>query len=417
MRVYYGWYIVGIAVLMLMAVLGTTAGAYTLFVLPVSEAFDLTRADMNSGAILLNFGIAIASPFVGRILDLYSPRRVMAVSALLLGASLCALGLSQNIWLSAFLLTVPLAVAIVGAGMMTATVLVARWFTIHRGRAMAIMTMGMSLGTVLMVPLVTFLIEAVEWRYSLIVLGGALTVLILALAPFAREKPGPQDIEPGTKRGEERVQTDDERHASTTPLTVAQLLKMRSFWTISMSAALALGALQTVAVSLAPLAHYEGLSAAESASLFTILGAASIAGQLTLALLGNRLDRAQVLTTVSCLAAIACVAPLVGDGYATLVVCSLLMGFAGGTIMPSLLTLLADRFGVASFGTANGGAAVLNAVIGAVCLRGGGEAFDRTGDYNVMFMSFIAVCLTAAILMFMSGPPRPLATVAPARTE
>jgi hypothetical protein len=40
------------------------------------------------------------------------------------------------------------------------------------------------------------------------------------------------------------------------------------------------------------------------------------------------------------------------------------------------------------------------ALLGAACIRYGGETFDRTGSYDLMFMSFAAVCAASALLMW-----------------
>lgn len=407
---YYGWYIVAIGMLVLMLVLGATINAFGLFVLPVSETFGLSRANMNTGAILLNFGMALSAPFVGRILDLYSARGVMAASAILLGASFIALGLSDNVWVSAAVLAVPLAMAVVGAGTLTSTALVARWFTLHRARAMAVVAIGMSLGSVVMAPLVGLLIEAAGWRQSLIILGCALTAVILLLVPFVRGRPGPNDVEAKTASAAGPVQRGDASHADAPPLKTGQLLKMSQFWTISLSAALTFGVLQAIIVSFVPLAQENGLSIPQSASLLSVVGVMAIVGKLVLAWLGDRVNRIVLLAGLFGLVAVTSAALLLGDGYASLLACGAFLGLVAGATTPAFLALLADRFGPASFGTANGTATFIMAIVGAACIRYGGEAFDRTGSYDLMFISFIAVGAISASLMFatrsLSRPSR-----------
>ena len=85
--------------------------------------------------------------------------RIMLGCALLMGASLVALGRSHSAWLSAIVIAGPLAFATQGAGILTANALVVRWFSVHRGRAMAIALTGMSLGGILLPPLIAALIE------------------------------------------------------------------------------------------------------------------------------------------------------------------------------------------------------------------------------------------------------------------
>jgi len=100
-RIYYGWVIVGLAALTYMVIYGSTFAAFGLFVLPVSEDFGLSRADMNTAFVVLNVGIAVSSPLIGRLLDYFPVRRIMMICAALLGLSLATLGLSHSVRLSA----------------------------------------------------------------------------------------------------------------------------------------------------------------------------------------------------------------------------------------------------------------------------------------------------------------------------
>lgn len=400
MRVYYGWWIVAISFVVLMLAIGTTMNSFGMFVLPASEDLGLSRANTNTGIILINLGMAALAPFVGRMLDIYPIRRIMAVSAVLFGGSLVTLGLSHNIWLSGFALAVPLALGIAGVGHLTATTLVARWFEAQRGRAMALAIMGMSFGTIVMAPTVGMLIEAVGWRMCLIVLGVLLTVIFLLLVPFVRDRPGPDDIEPrpsGTaspSRAAAAPQVDAE------PLKVKQLLRMPVFWMLTLSVALSLAVAQTLVVSIVPLGQESGLSVQQSASLLSVLGITALVCKLILAWIGDRIDRELTLALLFCFIALTCGALLQGDSYVMLLACSALVGFAVGAITPVFLALLADRVGAATFGTANGTAALIMSVCGAIGVRFGGEVYDRTGSYDAMFISFIAVSLLSALLMF-----------------
>ena len=262
--------------------------------LPVSAEFGLSRADFNTGIILINFGMAITGPFIGRQLDRRSIRLVMAISAVMLGGGLVVLGVSNNLWLSAAVLAIPVAGAVVGTGTLTSTTLVARWFTAYRGRAMAIATIGISLGPVVVVPLVGLLLEMLDWHLSLIVTGCTVGVLLLALVPFVRDRPGPGDVE--VRSGEPAPDAAAAPlQANGGPIKLSTLLKAQPFWTIAIGSGLCFGVHQTLIVSLAPIAQEQGLSIAKSASLLSLFGAAAIAGKLLLAWLGDRIDRRLLL--------------------------------------------------------------------------------------------------------------------------
>jgi len=328
----------------------------------------------------------------------------MAVSAVLFGGSFITIGLSHNVWVIGFALAAPLALGIAGAGHLTATTLVARWFEAQRGRAMALAIMGMSLGTVLMAPIVGMMIESMGWRMCLITLGVVIPTIFLLMVPFVRDRPGPNDIEAGVAGSAIPQQAGGNQagaapQASGEPLKVKQLLKMPIFWMLTLSVAMALAMAQTIVVSIVPLGQESGLSVAQSASLLSVLGIAAIVCKLVLAGVGDMIDRELTLAILFICIALTCVALLQGDSYVMLLVCSALVGLAVGAITPVFLALLADRVGAATFGTANGTAALIMSVCGAIGVRFGGEVYDRTGSYDAMFISFIAVSLLSALLM------------------
>jgi len=408
MRIYYGWYIVAIAVFVNMVTFSSSFLAFGLFVVPVSEDMNLSRASMNTALILLNFGSALAAPFVGRMLDNYSLKRIMLISAMICGTSLVVLGLSRNIWLSALIIACPLAAATLGAAVLSVNTIVTRWFKVYRGRALAIAAIGMSMGSVIVVPLIGLLIENVGWRQTLIIMGLVYLVTILPVMMFIRNKPGANDIEvkESNPLSQAELEADAESPAeeNATVLSAPEILRMPLFWTIILSAAIAAGVMQTVVISMAPLALDNGMSMTQAAGLMSILGASGIFGKLCLAWIADRVGRMTLLASLFLVLAFANTLLLVlGDSYALLAICCVTIGLASGAVVPAFMALLADVFGQASFGSANGLVLPVKVVMGAVFVRYSGEVFDRTDSYDFMFASFIVASLAAAAMMFAFG--------------
>lgn len=397
--IYYGWYIVALCFFALMLTTGTTMNAFGLYVLPASQAFGLSRASMNTGLILMNAGSAISALVLGRLIDRYSVRLIMGLSGLALGGSLITLGLSQNLWLSAAVLGLPMGFGMSGIGNLTSPTLVARWFKVHRGRALAITMMGMSAATILVAPPVAMLIDGLGWRNSLVVLGVIVAGAVLLLLPFVRDAPGPEDHEIAADAPVE-VTVNANFEVGDIRLSQRQLLASPRFWAIGISTAFTQAIFQALIVSLIPIAREIGFSTTIAASLISALGLAGITGKVLVASFADRLDRVLALTGLYVLMPMACVVMHFAHDYQTLVAACALIGLASGATMPLYLALLADRFGARSLGSANGMVMFSIAVIGAMAVRYAGEVYDRTGGYDVMFYSFIGLGLIAAGLMF-----------------
>jgi predicted MFS family arabinose efflux permease len=396
LRFSYGWYVIAVAVVVYMLVTGTTFTAFGLYVLPVSAEFKLSRADMNTALILFNLGGALTAPFVGRLLDRVSAKRIMLVSAILMGASYATLGLSSSIWLSGAVLALPLAVAAQGAGTVTMAVFLGRWFEAQRGRAIAIAMIGTSFGSIAVAPVTALLIQEIGWRTTLLATGVAVGGLLFSLSFTMRDRPGPGEVDFGRGSPSARPAPDA---PSAAPAKISDLLSKPLFWMFAVSIALTLGMSQAIAISLVPLARGSGLTMLQAASILSISGIAGIGGKLTLAALDGKVERVWILTTLFGLTALLDAALIFADTYAVLLACGLVMGFAVGAVAPAYLALLADRFGAASFGTVQGLVKLVASTLSLVAVRIAGEVFDRTGGYDVLFASFMALQLAAVILM------------------
>jgi MFS family permease len=414
-RIYYGWCVTAVAVLVYMLIVGSTVGAFGLFVLPVSEELKLSRAEMNTAMILMNLGFAGLAPLVGWLLDRFPVRRVQIVSGLVFGAGLALLGVSRSIPLSAGLLLAAVPLGYLGVGTLTMSVLLARWFVLHRGRAMALAGIGMSLGNVTVTPLVGLLVEAEGWRTALLIMGAVLAPLLAGLGLLVRD-PGADDREPGrpsAAAAAPAAPTGAPTGAPTAapkaaPAGFGVILRLPQFWSLGLSAAMAMSVAQAVAVTLVPLGRESGLSTMQAASLMSVLGAGAITGALIAAAIADRLDRILLLTAILALGGVVNALLPFAHGYGLLLGGAGLLGVTMGGLTPVFFALLADRFGTPSFGTVRGLTMPLVAAMGMVAIRFAGEVFDRTGGYDAMFQAFVAAQLVSAALMFATRFTRPL---------
>lgn len=399
-RPYYGWTVVGMTVVSMMIVMGLTNGIFGLFVKPVSAEFGLGRADMNSAMVLLSLGGMVATVLVGRLVDRVPMRPVMIVSALGLGGCLAGLGLSRSLMIDAAILLVPLPLCIQGAGNITMPVLIARWFRANRGRAMALGLLGLGMGSVIMPPLVGYLIAGEGWRTALVISGLCGGAVLATIFAFVRDRPSPEELEPESAAviaRHDAVQ-GSVGGAGEGPIGMGAVLGTPQFWMIGGSAGLTLGVTTSIHASIVPIAQDAGLGMAAAASLLSANGIGSFAGKLTLAALADRVNREALLCGFYLLIAILCCIPIGFKSYAALMILSFGIG-VGTSLLPALYALLADRFGVASFGTVQGLTMPLFAIGVAVCLRFAGEVYDRTGGYDAMFLTYCGVLILAAAMI------------------
>jgi MFS family permease len=176
---------------------------------------------------------------------------------------------------------------------------------------------------------------------------------------------------------------------------------MPQFWLLGAGAAMGMAIAQAVVISMLPMAVESGMSPAKAATLISVTGVMSVLSKLLLAVIADKVDRILLLVAAFCLASVASLALLANTGgYLLFAGCAALLGLSNSCVLPLFAAIVAERFGIASFGTARGLMAPLIAVSSACCLRFAGEVFDRTGGYELAFATFVGLNLVAASLIF-----------------
>lgn len=413
---YYGWTIVGVSMLIGGLVVGLTFSAFGLFVTPVSEEFGLSRADMNTALIIRNIGSAALAPLIGRLVDKMSTRIIMAAGAILFGLSFAALGLSQSLLLDIFILALPLSCGILAAGTLTTTVVVARWFNRQRARAMSLAAVGMSLGGVVVPPLIGMLILNFGWRSTMIIVGLSFGAILALLSLAMRERPGPGEKEDRhmpataaevveTTEAAATVEAPEAAVAVETPstpriLTVKETLRFPGFWLIALGTGMLTATSQSLLISLVPMALEARFTMLQATALVSVISGAALGGKLLVVAFGDAFDRTLIMAGAATLSVIPYAGFLIGGSYGILMGSAVLSGLISGAIAPVSYAVLADRFGIASFGTIRGLSLPIGSIVGALFIRLVGEAYDRTGSYSLMFLFFMAMAILAAVMLF-----------------
>jgi MFS family permease len=122
------------------------------FLKPMSQEFGWDRATVSVPISLAVLMTGLFQPFVGRVVDRIGPRRVITWSVTLLALSTAAIYLTPGIVYLTSVYGIVFALALSGSGTIPNATLAARWFVRKRGRAMSIVSVGSSFGTLLLVP-------------------------------------------------------------------------------------------------------------------------------------------------------------------------------------------------------------------------------------------------------------------------
>src|SRR5882762_4745248 len=151
--------------------------------------FGWSRAQVTSGNAISKLLVGPLFGFAaGWMVDRFGPRRLMVAGILMAGIALVGLGRIHTL-AGFYLFYLCNALGNVGGGPLPNQVLLSRWFTAARGRAMGFAYLGIGLGGALVPFLAVWLTRAVGWQGALQVLGALIIVVALPLALGVREAP------------------------------------------------------------------------------------------------------------------------------------------------------------------------------------------------------------------------------------
>ena len=181
----YAWFRLAISLLV------TTIGGVGLWsvvvALPAVEAeFQVARADAALPYTLLMVGFAVGGILMGRLADRFGVLPPLVGGTFMLALGYILAGQAQSLW--QFALAHGVLIGLLGSsatfGPMIADI--SRWFTKHRGIAVAICACGSYMAGTVWPPAVQYFIDSVGWRMTHVGIGLFCLVTILPLTLLLR---------------------------------------------------------------------------------------------------------------------------------------------------------------------------------------------------------------------------------------
>jgi MFS family permease len=404
-RLFYGWIVV--AVMAGASALAMALGSlnFGLFVRPMADELGVGRAVFGWAQTAVQIANALFAPTMGRLIDRFGARYLLAAAALLTGAALISLSFATAGWqVVAVFALVGLAGVSGGASLLT-SVPVTKWFVRERGRALAFLALGGPLGGLVFVPLTQILIDQSGWRRAWVVLAllGAGLIVPLSLL-FVRRQPEDLGLAPdGVDASEPSARPATEERS----WTRAEALRSPVFWRLIL--AFALSALGTGSVALHRIPSFmdRGLDP-RLISYATGLdaGAAGLAG-FTVGILTRRVP-AHLLGAIGCvILAAASMLTIVADDHPTMFASMILFGTGIGCSILTQSYIWAAYFGRLHLGAIRGAVMPLTLVFGGAGAPLAGYVRDTSGSYLPAWIAAVLLLLLAGLVLALTPPPRP----------
>jgi MFS family permease len=385
---FYGWIVVIAAFFAFGIVYGSVIYSYSVFVNPIATSFGTTPTQILLGFTITNIGTGILGVYAGRLLTRYSIRVGMMVGLAILALGFFALSKITALWELYAVYGLLIAFGSIVVAPLGASALVTNWFTMSRGRALTVATLGTSFGQLLLPRLAASLIEESGWQgaYQMFALGILIAMpLIWFIAVDTPEKKG---MRPYGGAAETSVEA-----ATPALLSNAEILRRADFWTIGLSYLLTVTVYLALVATMIPYARTFGVSGVEATQLVVCMGVFAIIGKIGFATFTDRMGLRNTFWIAVALNLVACVLLVSVPGYSILFVASALVGGSAGGVLPLWPGMIAYRFGRHALPQVMG---LMSPMV--LIVQGFGAPFATAMGFAPAFMIFALMLVASALL-------------------
>jgi MFS transporter, OFA family, oxalate/formate antiporter len=416
--IYYGYYLVGAAFFAQMISAGAQTYVAGVFLVPMTEELDWTRAEFTYAQTVGRFLQAFAGLFLGTLVDRGHARRMMFAGTTIIGVAVFSTAYVTELWQYVFLRGVVLVIGAAMVGNLVVNVTLSKWWVEKRGRMIGFASMGVSAAGVFLPLVLTPVVDMWGWRVGWQVLAVIAVVLLYPSAWVMRGTPEQYGLNPDGKTDEEMASPAGDRARAdfANSLTRREALKTAAFYQIVLAFGVSGVGLGTILFTTIPFTTDAGFSRTTAALMLSV--GVALPAAVCKPVWGWAMDYAspKLLAAGSfVVAAIGVVVVVLAAQAQSVVVLGagfILVGWGLGGQIPIQEVIWASYFGRRYLGAVRSVAMPFALFFGA----GGPLAvqiyFDVVGDYYGAFYGVGALWLLAAGLVLLVRKPQPPARIA-----
>ncbi|PVY61627.1 MFS transporter [Pusillimonas noertemannii] len=348
---------------------------------PIMAEFGWSRTIPSAAVGLGTLCAALATPFVGRMIDRRGVRSVTLASIVLFSLATAAMALTPA---AAFVfLGMFAAVGMFSAGQapLPYAQSIAAAFDQRRGLALGVAMTGVGLGAALMPMLAQAFLESFGWRGAFIALGATVFLVSFpAVALFLR------DVGERARAG----------GAGLPGLEAREVVRSGNFWILALVFTCIPVVANGVIFHIVALLTDRGITAESAVIVFTVIGPSLIVGRLLCGYFLDRFHAPYVAVVFIALPALGVLVLLSGYDPKIIAMGAVLVGLGLGAEVDLIGYLQSRYFGLRAFGQVYGylfAIFTIGAAIGPFVM---GAAFDTFGSYRPILIVFLMVLLVAA---------------------
>jgi OFA family oxalate/formate antiporter-like MFS transporter len=408
-RLYYGWFIVGVVLSGGIPRTGLNGSFFGIFLKPMSAEFGWTRTEMNLAVTIGTVAAAAMGVYLGRVLDRFGPRGMMAGAFALLAASYFGLALVSTLvsFYVVYATGRSMMQSATGHQLLYATV--SKWFVRRRAMAISTATLGGYIGGIALAPLIQWVIDHHGWREAWLVFG-VLTVVMAVVPAVLLLRRLPEDLgllpDGDGRLGDAAGAEGAKPLASVTGITQKRALRTVPFWLLTVM--VTANAIGNTGVTFHMVPHYSdvGVSNTAAAASISFMTAGSILSVFIWGYLSDRIGAKLMLALAVATLWLATLLVLRTDGVLMAFTSAAVfgVGLAGVGLLSEVVW--ADFFGRRYLGAIRGSTIPFQMTGNASGSLIAAFLFDLRGSYDDAFKAILALYALSVVLLLIARRPK-----------
>ncbi len=366
--------------------IGIASNISGLFLTPMAEELDISRAAVSSTVSLTNLIYALGGLFTGKLLKEKNLKKMILLSMIAVVSSTVFIALSSALW-EVYLFQAAKGFFTGLLGTVYVTMIINRWFYEDTATVTSVVMGCSGISSALTSPLFSALIESRGWRFSLMMSAVVLAILyaVMYLCPLSLD-PKTLGMEPHGVRADSEMNVSSQKKitfiTAVLPVIYAGLG----------------GLLLSIVQHLPSLAQTYSLSASIGASMLSMAMLTNTAGKI---IAGKAIDKIGIGISsllISASVAVGVLLVLFSRTPLILLIASALIGMSYSLSTVTAAMLVRQAVGVENYGKVYPSATMATTVVYALGATLTGYVYDRTSTYSpVLFTMLIELVLMIAV--------------------
>ena len=391
---FFGWRMVAVAFFVDFIAVGFFFYSYSVFFKSIAAEFGDSRLGVSIGISVTQGVGALLAPFIGRALDRFPLKRIMAAGAVSMGTGFLLLGLVQTPLQFYLVLGVFIGFGAGAMGQLATSKLVSNWFVLKRGTALGIAATGISVSGVLMPATTAWLIGEFGWRNGFVAYG-VITLVIVVPLILKLVVSRPEDL---------GLLPDGATEAATLPppkaaLRTSEYIRNSNFWYLLITIGLLFCIQSATLIHMVPQLTDRGIDLISASVIASSTALFGVMGKLIYGALVDRWDVRWALWLAIAFQVTGQLFMLFGNGYSGFLIGASLFGFGMGGIVPMQGAVVGAAFGRESFGRVLGAMRPPMAIIHLLGVPFAGWVYDSTGSYEPAFLTFLGLYAVTTLVV------------------